>query len=996
MRLSQRWGIPSMAVVASLTGAFTAAAGDVSFDFTQDPASVLEIVGNNDQPWQATGGNPGGFLALTYPENSQFAAFAFPNIDPDDQIVAAFRFEADLRVGNPTGDRAADGFAVSFARDSDPLLADLPTSLGNTGLFAGGIPEGGSTTGIAVIFDTWSGNTLPDGADIEGIIVRVDNKTVIRQAVPTRNGACDDATSLQTGPRNAQYWTDGGAPREAGSWQTLCWKKLVIDLTLDAKLTVSWKDKPILENFQTTFFPSKGRIILSGRTGGANENTHFDNLKLTTKTEPIGAAPNAPSNVRATTVGAGRVVLAWDPASIPGNPNARVAYKVYQGDTVVGGLITEPTLDIRGLRPLTAYTWQVSAVSIAGAESAKVSVSATTVAEVDTVGFVNAQVYDNIGGTAIDALISDPKYPDSPDRGFYLNGLSFGENTGFGNTWGDNFGTRIATVLTVPEAGQYRFFIRSDDASQLFINTSGPAIPDVSAASPVAEETGCCEAFKEPGDGVAETSEPITFTAGQRVGVLFLVKEGGGGDWGQVAWRKEGDTTPAGSLQPIRGAIVSGKSDPVGAEVTITTPPASLSVPAYKSATFEVTATTVSPYTSAVVYQWYKNGALIAGATSRSYTIPVVQPGDNGAKYKVLVAVPGKQVESAEATLTVTADSPATVASATGSDSFNQATLVFDQPVQAASAQVAANYTGSGGLTISGARLQGDRTVVLTTSAQTEGQAYTITVANVQNSGGKPVAAGTSANFSAWSLVSGRIRADQFTGLGGAGITDLDNAIQDPKYPNSPDVVRFLNNGFTYGEPNFGDTWGDNHLVAMKGVLRPTQNGRYRFFVRSDDASRLYINLTGAAIPDAKTATPIASEYGCCSGFEEVGVGNNGDDTFPTSEFINLNAGQSYGMLYLVKEGGGGDWGQVAWRLEGDTTSAGSLQPIRNHIYWYGPPAAPAGLQVARTATGLSVTYTGTLQSADVVTGPWTDVAGATSPYSTATSAAARYFRSRQ
>ena len=42
------------------------------------------------------------------------------------------------------------------------------------GLFAGGIMEGGSTTGIAISFDTWSGNTYSDGGDIEGILVRVD------------------------------------------------------------------------------------------------------------------------------------------------------------------------------------------------------------------------------------------------------------------------------------------------------------------------------------------------------------------------------------------------------------------------------------------------------------------------------------------------------------------------------------------------------------------------------------------------------------------------------------------------------------------------------------------------------------------------------------------------------------------------------------------------------------------------------------------------------
>ena len=46
------------------------------------------------------------------------------------------------------------------------------------------------------------------------------------------------------------------------------------------------------------------------------------------------------------------------------------------------------------------------------------------------------------------------------------------------------------------------------------------------------------------------TSEPITLTAGGKYALSFFVKEGGGGDWGQVAIRYEGDTTPAGQVVP--------------------------------------------------------------------------------------------------------------------------------------------------------------------------------------------------------------------------------------------------------------------------------------------------------------------------------------------------------------------------------------------------------------------------------------------------------------
>lgn len=53
-------------------------------------------------------------------------------------------------------------------------------------------------------------------------------------------------------------------------------------------------------------------------------------------------------------------------------------------------------------------------------------------------------------------------------------------------------------------------------------------------------------------------------------------------------------------------------------------------------------------------------------------------------------------------------------------------------------------------------------------------------------------------------------------------------------------------------------------------------------------------------------------------------------------------------------------------------------------------------INIARGATGPVITYKGTLQSATSVLGPFTDVNGASSPYTTSTTEAARFFRTRQ
>ena len=249
-----------------------ARAGQATYDFTQDPSSVLKITSNVTDPWRSTGGNPGGYLAITDAANSLNSVIIFPDIDAG-KLVNAFTFDADLRLGNGTGNsgRPADGFSISYARSNDPVIVNGGSSL-NDFAVAGG-PENGTKTGIAVSFDTWSGNTLPDGADIEGIIVRVDNKTVLRNPMPTRNGACTDVSSIQTGPYDGQ---------DSGDTAGLCWAKVEVSLDTAGKLTVKYKGKTLLDQYQTTFFPSAGQLVLAGRTGGANENTHIDNIVLTT------------------------------------------------------------------------------------------------------------------------------------------------------------------------------------------------------------------------------------------------------------------------------------------------------------------------------------------------------------------------------------------------------------------------------------------------------------------------------------------------------------------------------------------------------------------------------------------------------------------------------------------------------------------------------------------------------------------------------------------
>ncbi len=83
----------------------------------------------------------------------------------------------------------------------------------------------------------------------------------------------------------------------------------------------------------------------------------------------------------------------------------------------------------------------------------------------------------------------------------------------------------------------------------------------------------------------------------------------------------------------------------------ITTQPAAQAASVGQTATFTVAATG-SPTLS---YQWKKNGAPITGASSPSYTTPVLAAADNGSTYSVVVTNPVGSATSAAAQLTVNA-----------------------------------------------------------------------------------------------------------------------------------------------------------------------------------------------------------------------------------------------------------------------------------------------------------------------------------------------------
>jgi hypothetical protein len=82
---------------------------------------------------------------------------------------------------------------------------------------------------------------------------------------------------------------------------------------------------------------------------------------------------------------------------------------------------------------------------------------------------------------------------------------------------------------------------------------------------------------------------------------------------------------------------------------SITTQPASQTVNGGQTATFVVVASGTAPLN----YQWSKNGSMVSGATSASYTTPPATALDDAAQFQVTVSNSGGSVTSNPAKLSV-------------------------------------------------------------------------------------------------------------------------------------------------------------------------------------------------------------------------------------------------------------------------------------------------------------------------------------------------------
>src|SRR5439155_13596111 len=158
----------------------------------------------------------------------------------------------------------------------------------------------------------------------------------------------------------------------------------------------------------------------------------------------------------------------------------------------------------------------------------------------------------------------------------------------------------------------------------------------------------------------ASASPTISLTIGTLYYLEGLMKEGGGGDYMEVAFRAiDSSGNAIGGVPPTTevatNTFFTAPGSPDVIHVTFLRQPQSTNVYEGQIAAFSVSATLIP--NNPVTYQWQRNGVNIPGATSTSYTITNALLSDSGSTYRVILNVPGQSpIPSSAATLTVLQD----------------------------------------------------------------------------------------------------------------------------------------------------------------------------------------------------------------------------------------------------------------------------------------------------------------------------------------------------
>jgi hypothetical protein len=484
--------------------------------------------------------------------------------------------------------------------------------------------------------------------------------------------------------------------------------------------------------------------------------------------------------------------------------------------TVTAGQTATFTVVATGTAPL-AYLWQKNGANIAGATSSSYTTTATTNSD-------NGSTFDvvvsNSAGTATSSAATltvnpapvAPTITTQPANQMVTAGqaatftvaasgtapLSYQWQKNGANIAGATSSSYTTTATTTSDSGSTFDVVVTNSAGSA---TSSAATLTVNAA-PVAPTIST-----QPANQTVTAGQTATFAV-VATGTAPLAYQ----------WQKNGAniagatstsyttpaTTTADSGSTFRVVVTNSAGsatsnaatltvNPAPVAPTITAQPVNVTVTAGQTATFTVVATGTAPLN----YQWQKNGANIAGATSTSYTTPATTTADSGSTFRVVVTNSAGSATSNAATLTVNAPAiqvnPVNFGNAVVGTSVSQALIIAN--------------TGTATLTITQITVTGATfsasgyTLPLSVNA---GQQATITVAFL------PTAVGTVSG--SVSIVSNAPTSPTSVGLSGSGIAATFTLGISPT-------------SLSFGNVNVGSSSSQNVMVTNTGNSNVTISG---------------------------------------------------------------------------------------------------------------------------------------------------------------------------
>ncbi|MBN1506073.1 MAG: hypothetical protein JW955_04460, partial [Sedimentisphaerales bacterium] len=189
------------------------------------------------------------------------------------------------------------------------------------------------------------------------------------------------------------------------------------------------------------------------------------------------------------------------------------------------GSLIGATLELPPLAMETTYYWCVDEIDSLGDKQAGSVWSFTTT--IPGLGAAKRELWLNGStGTTVADLTNDARYPGNPSDVNEMPDFESPANIA------DNYGGKLSAWLHVPLAGEYTFWVASDDNSQLWLGADADSAEMIAS---VPDWTNVQEWDKFP----SQKSKPIALQAG-RYFLMALWKDGTGGDNCAAAWQGAG------------------------------------------------------------------------------------------------------------------------------------------------------------------------------------------------------------------------------------------------------------------------------------------------------------------------------------------------------------------------------------------------------------------------------------------------------------------------